>query len=46
MVTHSSVLARKVPRTEEHGGLKSLVAKGLDTTEHACRHSMWQEPRQ
>ena len=33
MATHSSVLAWKIPWTEEPGGLQSMVHKGLDTTE-------------
>ena len=31
MATHSSILARRIPWTEEPGGLQS---KELDTTEH------------
>ena len=35
MATHSSILAWKVPWTEEAGGLQVLgVTKELDTTEH------------
>ena len=34
MATHSSILARKIPRTEESGGLySSWGRKELDTTE-------------
>ena len=32
MATHSSVLAWKIPRTEEPGGLKSMGSQELDTT--------------
>ena len=32
MVTHGSILAWEIPRTEEPGGLQSMVAE-LDTTE-------------
>ena len=34
MVTHSSILAWKIPWTEESGGLQSMGPKELDTTEH------------
>ena len=27
MTTHSSILARETPRTEEHGGLQSMVSR-------------------
>ena len=33
MATHSSILARKIPWTEEPGGLHSMVEKELDMTE-------------
>jgi len=26
--THSSILARRIPWTEEHGGLQSMIARG------------------
>ena len=32
MATHSSILSRKIPRTEELGRLQYGVAKELDTT--------------
>ena len=35
MVTHSSILAWKIPWTEQSGGLQSMGHKQLDTTEHA-----------
>ena len=31
--THSSILAWRIPRTEESGGLQSMGSKELDTTE-------------
>ena len=33
MGTHSSILAWRVPRTEEPGGLQSMGRRKLDTTE-------------
>jgi len=33
MATHSSVLAWRIPWTEELGGLQSIGHKGSDTTE-------------
>ena len=33
MAAHSSILAWRIPRTEEVGGLQSMGHKGLDTTE-------------
>ena len=38
MATHSSILAWKIPRTEEPVGLRSLGLQELDTTEHAHEH--------
>ena len=38
MVTHSSILARKIPWTEESGGLQSMGPKELDTTEHLTKY--------
>ena len=35
VATHSSVLAWKIPSTEETGGLQSWRCKELETTEHA-----------
>ena len=32
MTTYSSILAWRIPRTEEPGGLQSMVIKELDTT--------------
>ena len=34
MATHSSILAWKIPWTEEPGGLQSMGCKESDTTEH------------
>ena len=34
MGTHSSILAWKIPWTEEPGGLQSMGHKESDTTEH------------
>ena len=34
MVTHSSILALKIPWTEEPGGLQSMDHKESDMTEH------------
>ena len=33
LATHSSILAWKIPRTEEPGGLQSIRCKELDVTE-------------
>ena len=33
MAVHSSILAWKIPWTEEPGGLQSMGSKELDTTE-------------
>ena len=33
MATHSSILAWRIPRTEEPGGLQSMGSQELDTTE-------------
>ena len=38
MATHSSILAWKIPWTEEPGRLHSMGYKELDVTEHACMH--------
>ena len=35
MATHSSILAWRVPWTEEPGGLQSVGRKESDTTEHS-----------
>ena len=36
MATHSSILAWKIPRTEEPGGLQSMGSQELDMTEQQC----------
>ena len=38
MGTHSSILAWKIPWTEEPGGLQSTVYKESDTTERLTTH--------
>ena len=52
MATHSSILARRIPWTEELGGLQSMVLQtarhDLATKHHHLDHSngsrMWNEP--
>ena len=39
MAVHSSVLAWRILWTEEPGGLQSIVAKKLDTTERLSTHA-------
>ena len=34
MATHSSILAWKIPWTEQPGGLQSMGSQELDMTEH------------
>ena len=34
MATHSSILAWRIPRTEEPGGLQSMEPQGPQTVEH------------
>ena len=38
MATHSSILAWRIPGTEEPGGLQSMGGKESNTTEHAREH--------
>ena len=38
MATHSSILAWKIPWTEEPGGYSPWGCKELDTTEHGTEH--------
>ena len=38
MATHSSILAWKIPWTEEPGGLQSMGHKELDMTEQLSMH--------
>ena len=42
MATHSSILAWRIPRTEEPGRLQSMGSKELDKTEHAGRQAVFQ----
>ena len=44
MAIHSSILARKIPRREEPGGLWSIGSQRDTTkaTEHACMH-VWED---
>ena len=47
MVTHSSILARKIPWTEEPGGLesmKSLRVGMTEVTEHQHHLSVFSDP--
>ena len=42
MATHCSIPAWRIPRTEEPGGLQSMVSQESDTTEgliHTCVHT-------
>ena len=39
--TLSSILAWKIPWTEEPGGLQSMGHKELDSTEHIHRHILY-----
>ena len=41
MATLSNILARKIPWTEEPGGLHSRGHKESDMTEQACTHLWW-----
>ena len=46
MATHSSILAWKIPWTEEPGKLPPWGCKELDTTEateHACMHRVMKQ---
>ena len=36
IVTHSSILAWRIPWTEEPGGIQSMGSQRLDTTEYTC----------
>ena len=40
MATLSSILAWKIPWSEESGRLQSMGWKGLNTTEHMCTHKL------
>ena len=39
IATHSIILAREIPWTEEPGELKSMGSKELGMTEHVCTHT-------
>ena len=39
MATHSNILAWRIPRTEELGGLQSMGRRESDTTEVTCLHA-------
>ena len=39
MATHSSILAWRIPWTEEPGGLQSMGSKELDLTERLSTHA-------
>ena len=41
MTTCSSILAWKIPWTEEPGGLQSMGCKELDTTERSSMQHAW-----
>ena len=44
MATHSSILAWKIPWTEEPGGIQSMGCKELETSEHStAQHSTVRE---
>ena len=44
MATHSSILAWRIPWTEEPGGLQSMVSQELDTTERLHHYqSKWEK---
>ena len=43
MATHSSVLAWRVPWTEEPGGLQSMGSQGSDMTKHTTEKRQWWE---
>ena len=48
MTTHSSILAWRIPWTEEPGGLQSMGHKELDMAEviqHACMQTKEDPPR-
>ena len=40
MTVHSSILAWKIPWTEEPGGLQSMESQELDTTERLNHHQL------
>ena len=46
MATHASILAWRIPWTEDAGGLQSMSHKELDTTKRVSIHArVWAESR-
>ena len=46
MATHASILAWKIPGTEEPGGLQSMGSQSLlDVTEYACMQEIDFKPQ-
>ena len=43
MATHSSILACKVPWTEEPGGLQSMGLQRVGHDKYACREVIWRK---
>ena len=41
MATHCSILAWRIPRIEEPGGLQSMGSQESDTTEQLNHHHIW-----
>ena len=46
MATHSSILARTIPQTEEPGRVQSIASQEQDRTEHSGIHSECPEEKQ
>ena len=46
MANHSSILAWRIPWTEEPGGYSPYDRKESDVTEHACTHARGQKKDQ
>ena len=44
MTTHSSILAWRIPWTEEPGGLQSMGHKKSEMTDHTHRHTTLHHP--
>ena len=40
MAIHSSILAWRIPWTEEPGGLQSIGSHRTEVTQHACTHHL------
>ena len=45
MATHSSILAWKIPGTEEAGGLQSIVSQRIDHEHPSIMHVPGQSPQ-